>query len=88
MLIPILVSMWAAIAFAMYFIEFTHLHRVKIRGRQPFNRKPFSCETCLPFWLVAVFLPIATYGCAWVAAFAAACTAGILTPIILKAIRK
>lgn len=50
----------------------------------PFNRKPFNCEPCLPFWLFAVFLPTAIYQCEAVAILAAACSAGIITEQIIK----
>jgi hypothetical protein len=58
---------------------------------QPLDRKPFNCETCLPVWLYAVFYILAIYlrdGLAIVLFVAASCTAGIITPFILKAIRK
>lgn len=84
-----LISIWATVAMAVYSLEFARLHLViRIHGRQPLNRKPFNCEACLPVWLFAATLPVAIYNSYLVAALASACTAGILSPIIIKMIRK
>lgn len=79
------VAIWAAIAVSIYWIEY-------VRGPQRIswlNRKPFNCEACLPFWLFAIFYAIAIYGYgAACGLIAAACTAGIITPIIIRLICK
>lgn len=103
MITNFLVALWAAVAVTLYSVEFARLHLLlRIRkpghrgGRQngvnafwyPLNRKPFNCEACLPVWLFAVFFHLAIYGCSYVAFVACAFTAGILTPMILKLIRR
>lgn len=91
-MLAVFASFFAAIAVTIYWIEFTRLYlTIWINGKQPFNRKPFNCEACLPFWLFAAFLPIAIY--TYIATMillvlAMACTAGIVAPLILKQIRK
>lgn len=92
MITPFIISLWAAIAFTIYFQEYARLHlKIRVRGCQPFNRKPFNCETCLPFWLTAVFLLFAIYVRASlqaIAALALACTAGIITERLISYLRK
>jgi hypothetical protein len=92
MIIPFLISAWAAVSFSLYFQEFTRLYtKIRILGWQPFNRKPFNCEACLPFWLVAAFLPFAIYvhyGVPTLAALATGCSAGIITALITKKVSK
>lgn len=81
----IFLSAWAAIAFTIYWIDFARIP-AKINA---LNRKPFNCEACLPIWAFAVFLVLAIYVCQYIpATIGAACTAGIITPIIIKKISK
>lgn len=84
MLLKILIAFWASIAVTLYWLEY-------LRGPARFkwfNRKPFNCEACLPVWLFAVFFHLAIYTCNHVAFIACAFTAGIVTPMILKLIRR
>jgi hypothetical protein len=91
-MITTLICIWAAVTAAVYSIEFARLHlRIGWAGYHPFNRKPFNCEVCLPWWLFAVFFPVAIYhwiGLAAVLFVGGACTAGIIAPIFVKLIRK
>lgn len=103
MLLNFLVALWAAIAVTIYWLDYVRgpqRFRIKKPSRsttfftkpptywRPLDRKPFNCEACLPVWLFAVFFHAAIYKCNHVAFIAVACTAGIVTPMLLKQIRK
>lgn len=80
----ILLSMWAAMALTIYWIEF-------MRGPDKFphlNLKPLNCEVCLPVWLFAAFYPITVYFCTISVLIAAAFTCPIITLFVLKLLRK
>lgn len=80
----LLISLWASVAFTIYWIDFA-----RIPQRIPlFNHKPFNCEMCLPVWAFAAFYTLAIYRCDVIVFIAAAFTAGIVTPLILKWINK
>ena len=80
----IIIAVWASAAFTIYWLEF-------FRGPKLFpifDRKPFNCECCLSVWMFAAFAVLYHYQPAAVAYIAAAFTTGIITPLLLKAIRK
>lgn len=83
MITDVLLTLWASLALTIYLIEFVRWHRLW----PVFDRKPFNCEVCLPVWLFAVLLPTAIYPCPYPLYIAAAATAGIVTPLLIKLIR-
>lgn len=82
--VNLLIAMWAAIAFTIYWID-VFRGPVKIPA---LNFKPINCEACLPVWLTLAFYAASLYFCNIVSLIAGAFTAAILTTLILKHIRK
>ena len=85
MLADILVFTWSAIAVTVYWLDYARIP-AKIRW---LDRKPFNCEACFPVWLFAVFYVSAIYGGRdIIMLIGSGFTAGIVTPLLLKLIRK
>lgn len=84
MIFCVLIPAWASIATTVYWIEYL---------RAPFkfkwtNFKPLNCEACLSVWLFAIFVGLSRYYCMVILYIALAFTVGIVTPLIIKLIRK
>lgn len=79
-----LISMWAAVAFTIYWLEY-------FRGPHKFpalDFKPLNCECCLSVWSFVVFAIIELHLPGIIQYIAAAFTCGIVAPTLLKLIRK
>lgn len=80
----IIIAAWASAAFTIYWLDF-------FRGPKKFpflDFKPINCECCLSVWMFALSYIASCYHLQAVAIVAAAFSTGIITPLLLKAIRK
>lgn len=69
-----------AIGFTVYWMEF-----LKVPTLAPWlRRKPFNCQSCLPFWITLIVLPFPTIT---LSILSGAFLTGIITPLVIKWLR-
>lgn len=82
----LIIAAVAAILFTIYFIEIAKIpYKVAVWKWFPLNRKPFTCQFCLPVWLTLLFLLLSNNVLILISCCAAA---GIITPLLINFIRR